>query len=546
MRARYSGQVLLLVNGLVVDGSGSPGSPSSVLVDRDRIVEVGPVDAASGIQSIDCTGLVIAPGFIDLHSHSDLQVLDGRTEKLKQGVTTEVVGNCGFSPFPANDAKALREFGSGILGKTDDWGWPSAKNYLADLQAAGAADRTLPLVGHGSLRIAVHGLGLEPLTAVELDRLCGFLDDSLDAGCVGLSTGLMYAPGSGADSTELESLCRVVGRRDKLYTSHIRSYAETLVEAVEEQIGLAERTGCRLQISHLQAAGRANWHLQQPALEKIEAARQRGVDVEFDIYPYQCGSTVLTQFLPEWALDGGTPALLARIQDRPVRERLIDELNDMGSERWSDVTISSVNSQANQHLIGMTVTDIARNKVSDEGTCVVNLLAEEHAAVNIVSFNQSESNLRELITHDLCSVITDGFYVKGNPHPRLHGTYPELLGKMVRELAWLSLPSAVHKSTAQPATRLKLSSCGLVKSNYFADLVAFDPEQITTAASYTHPRSDPAGIAFVMKRGVIVLGDPVVGSAQAAGAGDKRKTNSADLAGSSESVVRGLLGRGSS
>jgi dihydroorotase/N-acyl-D-amino-acid deacylase len=334
--------------------------------------------------------------------------------------------------------------------------------------------------------------------------MAGLLDDSLAAGCVGFSTGLMYAPGSSADPRELELLCRVVARRGKLYATHMRSYASTLLEALREQITLAERTGCRLQISHLQAAGRANWALQEPALAEIEAARSRGIDIEFDIYPYQCGSTVLTQLLPQAALDGGTEALLNRLRDPAARRTLLAEMPD-DRPPWQDVTISAVATPGNQAVVGKTVETIALQRGCPPAECVLDLLLEEHAAVNIVSFNQSETNLRQLITHPLCSIITDGFYVQGNPHPRLHATYPELLGTLVRERAWLSLPEAIHKSTAKPAARLNLTDRGLVRPGYLADLVLFDPETIASRSTYQAPVADPVGISYLIKNGEIVL-----------------------------------------
>src|SRR3569623_226499 len=308
--------MVLLQKGLLIDGSGAPGVAGSVLIDGARLAAVGAITPPAGCSVIDCSGLVIAPGFIDLHSHLDLQVLEDRPEKIRQGVTSEVVGNCGFSPIPfVDDERALREFASGILGRKDRWGWRTAAEYLKTVEARSTKMHVFPLVGHGSLRIAVAGNTLAPLSAGDLGMMSGFLEDALAAGCSGFSTGLMYAPGSGATDAELALFCRIVARSGKLYATHMRSYADGLVAAVREQLHLARTTGCRLQISHLPAAGRVNWDLQQRALDEIEAAREEGIDVEFDIYPYQCVSTVLTQWLPAWVLEGGKDALLARLRN---------------------------------------------------------------------------------------------------------------------------------------------------------------------------------------------------------------------------------------
>jgi N-acyl-D-amino-acid deacylase len=394
----------------------------------------------------------------------------------------------------------LREFGAGILGKTDGWGWQDAAAYLQAMAESSSKDSALSLVGHGSLRIAVCGPGQGTPTAAQLDRMAGILDESLAAGCAGFSTGLMYAPGSSAEAPELEHLCKVVARRGKFYATHMRSYSDTLLESTREQIALAEKANCRLQISHLQAAGRDNWGRQRPTLDEIEAAHARGVDVEFDIYPYQCGSTVLTQTLPQWALDGGNAALLKRLSDPETRNTIRQEMREK-PRYWSDVTVSAVATEANERLVGMTVEEIAQLRGVEPETCVMDLLVEEEAAVNMISFNQSEENLRQLITHRLCSVITDGFYVRGKAHPRLYGTYPELLGKLVRERKWLPLSEAVHKSTGKPAGRLNLADRGVLKTGNIADVVVFDPERISSPATYDAPNVDPRGIVHVIKNG---------------------------------------------
>ena len=499
--------MLLLQNGLLIDGSGNPAAPASVLIDGERIAEIGGVAIPANCDVLDCSGLTIAPGFIDLHSHLDLQVLEDRTEKVRQGVTSEVVGNCGFSPFPFDrDSRQLHEFASGILGRDGDWGWRTASDYLRAVEKTSAKMHVFPLVGHGSLRVAVAGQAQRPLSGSELDAMAGFLEDALSAGCSGFSTGLMYAPGSSAGTGELQQLCRIVARTGKLYATHMRSYSAGLLEAVREQLELAKATGCRLQISHLQAAGRANWGLQQQALDEIETARGHGVDVEFDIYPYQCGSTVLTQWLPGWALEGGRHALLERLRDPRERDKIAEQMDLSRPQLWSDITISGVATEQNSGLVGRTIAEIAATRNVNPAECALDLLLEEEASVNVISFNQSEENLRQLLTHPLCSIISDGFYVKGKAHPRLYGTFPELLGQVTRDQGWLSLPEAVHKITGKPAKRLGLRDRGLVKRNYFADLTVFDAATIRSHSTYETPDRAPQGIVSVLKDGRIVCG----------------------------------------
>lgn len=482
----------LLRGGSVVDGSGAPAVRADVLIADKRIDAVGLIRAPEAEQ-IDCSGLVIAPGFIDGHSHSDLQALERRSEKTRQGVTTEVVGNCGFSAYPAPaDLRPLHEFANGILHGGDGWGWRSARDYLDAVRERSRVG-IVSLVGHGTLRIAA---GQAPV-----ETMCGMLDDCLAEGAGGFSTGLMYAPGESAPTEELEQLCRVVARRGRIYTTHMRDYGFRLLEAVEDQLELARRTGCRLQISHFQAVGEANWGRQRPALEKIEEARAKGVDVAFDCYPYVAGSTVLTQLLPQRALEGGTAGLLARLTDPAQRRQLARETIAGMAHRWTDLFISAVGSERNRGAVGRDLQDLAEERGCEPIDAVFDLLIEERGAVTMLEFNQSEANLRETLTHPLSNVISDGFYVSGRPHPRLHGTFPHLLGWACREKRWMDLPEAIHKITGRPAERFGLRDRGLVRAGYAADVAVFDPQTVGSPATYENPERPPEGIRLVMREG---------------------------------------------
>ncbi|HMJ62163.1 MAG TPA: amidohydrolase family protein [Bryobacteraceae bacterium] len=492
----------LLKDGWISDGSGAKGFAGDVLLDDGRIAAVGTFEAPADCATIDCTDCVVAPGFVDLHSHSDLQVLEDRVEKTNQGVTTEVVGNCGFSPYPGREhGQALRDFANGIFCGYSAWEFQNAKDYFAHVEKSSTVVDVRSLAGHGSLRVGLFGNRQDALSGAELDRMTGTLDEILSAGSCGLSTGLMYAPGSGAPFEEIEALCRVVAKRDRLYATHMRSYSFGLIEAIDEQLELARRTGCRLQISHLQAVGRANWDKQCVALEKLERAKHEGIDVEFDIYPYQAGSSVLTQLLPQWALDGGAEAMLARLADSGERARMTDYMRSNVAQNWSDIMISGVKSARNRELIGKRLAAIAEQRGRDPIDTTMDLIAEENGAVNMISFNQSEANLRELLTHELCSVISDGFYVDGKPHPRLYGTFPSLLGEVARDRKWMTLPEAVRKITSKPLARLKLADRGFLRPGLLANVTVFDAATISGPADYDVPDRPPVGIRHVFLRG---------------------------------------------
>ena len=496
----------LLKNGTIIDGTGTAAFQNDLLICDDRIVAIGHIEVPSDAREIDCTGLTVSPGFIDCHNHLDLQVFEDRRERTRQGITTEIVGNCGFSPYPQGiDPRPLHDFANGILCGDNGWGWTTATDYFQSVKDSQTTTDVVSLVGHGTLRLAVAGNRLGPLSEVELDEMCQLLETSLLEGAAGLSTGLMYVPGSSAPTEELERLCRIVAKHQKIYASHIRSYATQLIEAVDEQLELARRTGCRLQISHLQAVGSSNWPLLDIALEKLELASAEGLGVAFDCYPYLLGSSVLTMLLPQWSLDGGVGAMLSRLQDVSSRKEIIADTVKSLPWKWSDVIISSVNSDHNQQALQRSILEVGDMRGVAPVEAMMDLLIEENGKVNVILVNQSDENLRRTVTHPLSMIASDSFYVKGVPHPRLYGTFPKFLGSCVREWKWLNIEEAVQKITDFPARTFGLSERGRLAPGYLAHVTVFDAASISSHATYESPTQDPIGIKSVFRRGVQVL-----------------------------------------
>jgi dihydroorotase/N-acyl-D-amino-acid deacylase len=500
-----SDAMILLHDALLYDGEGREPECGDLLLDGDRIAAVGIFSAPPSAHIVPLHGLAVAPGFIDLHSHSDAKLLDGDTAKTLQGVTTELVGNCGFSAFP--DCGCPREVGAyneGIL--CDERTYAGAAEFLREARGSLALAHVESLVGHGTLRTAAlrrnPALAGEALTA----ELCSMLDEALAEGAAGFSSGLMYAPGATAPLEELEALCKVVARRGKLYATHMRTYAAQLVEAVDEQIGLARRSGCRLQISHLQAVGPANWHRQRAALERIEMAHAEGMEIAFDAYPYLAGSTVLSQLLPQSVWVDGYASYLASVHDAGARSQLAEWVRANTAQRWADIHISAHAPVDNgEDLAGQTVAGYAERQGISPAEAVLELIERTRGQIGIVSFNQSEENLRESLTHPLSSIVSDGLYSHGTPHPRLYGAFAQFLGHCARELGWLTLPEAIRKITSLPADRMGLRDRGRLAVGCRADLVCFDPQQIASPATYDAPRARPIGIHAVYRNGVEIV-----------------------------------------
>src|SRR5215204_1569699 len=509
---------LVLKNGRIVDGTGNPWFFGDIGIKDDLIVDVGRL-GQEGLETIDVRGQVISSGFIDGHCHSDLMVLDNPPSeiKLQQGVTTEVLGNCGMTPAPfaPQNLELLRSYVEQVLGKTErQWSWETVEQYMGSLHEVRPSENVATYVGHGTLRIAVMCFENRPTSTGELDRMKHLLEEGLQAGAIGLSLGLMYAPGSFTSAEELAELCSVLPRYDGLLATHIRGEGDSLIPSIAEVSWIAERDSCTLQISHLKAAGTSNWGSVTEAMELVEDARSRGLDVTCDVYPYTAGSTSLTTLLPPWALEGGISRTLERLRDPDSRKRIGEELrreedewdNLVASSGWDSVYISSLGKASDASLEGKNVAEISESRGVDPAECMMDLLLEQDGKVTIVFFHMADADVELVLKWDNSLIASDSLHDQARkPHPRLYGTFPRLLAKYVREEKLLTLEEAVRKMTSFPARRFKLDGRGLLAPGYAADMVVFDPETISERATYDDPKRFPEGISHVLVNGTPVI-----------------------------------------
>lgn len=502
---------LKLANGTIIDGTEAPARKGDILIGEGSIEAIGEVVSSPETEVLDCSGLVVAPGFVDVHSHCDLECLEHRSEKIQQGVTTEIVGNCGFSLFPTLDeslrfANYERIFGNRARPLRH------AGDYFDELESSGSYTNVAALTGHSTLRAGVIGLQRQFSDESEVVQLEKRLSASLEQGSIGFSTALNEVPSSYADFAELDRFCRTVRKYGAYYTSHLRDYKFKALEAVDEALRLGRSTGVPVQLSHVQVAGRRNWDKMDRVLELVDEAVRDGVDVGMDAYPYLAGSCNLTQLLPDWALEDGE--LLSRLSSEPTRLRIAEETDENMANTWADILVASASVPKNLNNIGKSVEQIAAERGQKPVDTALSLLLEQEGIVRIVSFNQSEENLGKVLTHRLTSICTDGLYTGGKPHPRTFGTYPKFLGEFVRDKKWMTLETAIHKISGLPARRFRLKKRGTLEAGNWADITVFDPAVINTLSDYDEPEHAPTGIVHVLVNGQLtVRNGSVVGEA---------------------------------
>ncbi len=510
-----------ICNGLIIDGSGNKRYKADIGIIKDRIVKIGDLSDAKAGEVIEAEGHIICPGFIDIHSHSDLMLIINplAEEKIRQGVTTEIVGNCGLSLVPGVDR--YKDELEGYIGpllntkivEEDIYNsLHSVSDYLGLLEKKGANVNVGALVGHGNLRIAVAGFNNIELNNIRTEQIKERLSQCMDEGALGLSSGLAYIPGSYASRDELVELCKIVSNYNGIYTSHLRNESNELIKSYREAIKIAELSGAHVQISHHKVMGPENYGKTIETIFLITEARARGLKVTCDQYPYDAGSTIAMSLLPPWVFEKGMDSLFGFLQKEEIRERIKAEfktgllnwqcvVKDLG---WSNILIAGVNSKKNEIFTGKDFVKAAAEVGKEPADFLFDLLIEEKGDVIIVAFNQSAEDIKRVMQFPYTMFGSDGVFCS-KPHPRLYGTFPRILGKYVREEGVLTLEEAVRKMTSLPAGVFGLARRGLIKKDYYADITIFDKEEIIDRGTYVEPAKSPAGIKCVLVNGEVVF-----------------------------------------
>ena len=507
---------VLIQGGTVIDGTGRPGRRADVAITRDRIEAVDLLPGATATRVIDATGHAVAPGFIDMHSHADfvLPGLPTADSKVHQGFTLVVVGNCGASPAPLTPARRQDIIdATGLALPPLAWDWTTFRSYLDVLTRQRVSINVAPLVGHGTVRLLVVGPDDARPTAEQRRAMAAEVRRAVDEGAVGVSTGLIYAPGVYADTDEIVDLARASGEGGGFYASHIRGEANSLLPAITEAIEVGRRAGVPVEISHLKAAGRTNWPKMAQAIELIERARADGLDVTADMYPYPAGSTALSALLAPWVHAGGREPLLRRLEAPADRARIRAELDGPGMTRdagWDGIIVAGC--PARPSYEGQTIAGVAVTLGITPAEAVIEILRQSRADTDIVLFMMSEDNVALGLERPWVMIGSDGEcrsaegpYSAGKPHPRNYGTCPRFLGHYVRERAVVSLPEAIRKMTSLPAAKLGLRDRGRLDPGAAADVVVFDPATVVDTATFAEPHRYPRGMPWVL-----VNGEPVI------------------------------------
>ena len=513
---------LILRNGTIVDGIGAPSFVGDLAINDDRIAAVGDLSDSRGVTEVDVSGLVVAPGFINMLSWAGEALLeDGRSQgDIRQGVTLEVFGE-GVSGGPLTDQMKVLE----VTSQGDikfDVAWTTLGDYLEHLEGKGVSPNIASFVGATTLR--VHEVGYEdrPPTADELDRMRGLVRQAMEEGAIGIGSSLIYSPGFYAQTDELIELTKVAAEYGGLYISHMRSEGNALLEALDELLRIARESGIRAEIYHLKAAGQSNWDKLGDVIERVEAARSEGLEITANMYTYTAGSTGLDAGMPPWVQEGGYDAWAGRLQNPAIRDRVRQEMTTPTNE-WENLLLAAgaegtllvgFKNPSLRVYIGQTLAEVAAARGTSVSDTAMDLVVEDGSRVQVVYFLMSEENVARQIglpwvsyCSDAGSYASEGIFLNSSTHPRAYGNFARLLGRYVRDERIIALEEAIRKLTSLPAGNLRIRDRGQLTTGYFADVVVFDPAKIQDHATYEDPHQYATGIVHVWVNGTQVLRD---------------------------------------
>ncbi len=518
---------LLIKNGEIIDGTGKQSYKADIGIKDGRIAAIAPA-LPENYPIVDAQGLIVCPGFIDIHSHSDFTLFVNRRgeSKIRQGITTEVVGNCGFTPAPVSNEhfdELIQYLANTIILSKEEkqmWKWSSQAEFLAEIEGDGFSFNIAPLVGHGTIKVAAMGFDKEEPTKEQMVRMLKLLESEMDKGLFGLSTGLQYEPCLYASLSEQIELARLVAKYGGIYAVHLESEGKELLRCITDSLEVAKKSGVSLEISHLKAAFRSNWGKVEDALKLIDEAKKSDVEVDFDVYPYIAYGSGLIDLIPPWVREKGSTKMIEMLKKGSIKQQVIAEMEVDGEDwenpgygcGWDNIRIAMLKTDDNRKYEGMTVQEIADDMQLSPAEAVVKLMIEEEAAIKAVYFAMCENDLETIMKHPDAIFATDGRAVapygplsKGSVHPRYYGTYPRILGKYVRERNVVSLEEAIKKITYLPARKVGLNNRGLIQKDYCADISIFNSQQVSDRATFDDPHRYSQGIEYVLVNGQIVI-----------------------------------------
>jgi len=514
---------VILRNGTIYDGSGSTPYVGDLAINGEQIAAIGDLGRAEGGMEIDATGLAVAPGFINMMCWANESLIeDGRSQSdIRQGVTLEILGE-GDSMGPLNqDMKdeMVRRQGDIVY----DVEWTTLDEYLRYLEDRGVSPNVASFIGSATPRDYVIGQEDRPATSEEIEQMQAIVRTAMEEGALGVASALIYPPGSFADTDELVALAEVAGEYDGMYISHVRGEGAHLLEAMAELLTIAREADVRAEIYHFKASGQPNWPLFDEAVAMVEAARAEGLQITADVYTYPASATGLNASMPPWVQEGGFDKSLERLADPAIRKRIAKEMGEtsddwengyLGAGSPDNILLVGFKSEELKPLTGMTLAEVAEMRGTDPKETAMDLIVEDQSRIGTVYFSQSEDVLRKAIAlpwvsfcSDAASLAPKGVFLKRNPHPRAYGSFARVLGKYTRDEQLLTLEEAVRKLAALPAANLKIDRRGMLREQYFADVVVFDPATIRDHATFAEPHQYATGMLHVFVNGVQVLAD---------------------------------------